>query len=155
MTVHVSTDDVVAVIGFSAFTNIIEARAGSEFRIPCEPTDQIIQWLGEGTAARFCEEFGGCKIDVPNGKRTPSVRSQVLSLLRRGFKEAEIVDIVGCTGRAVRKHKRWARETGTVPGYGGPSDMDNEPRFATGIPEPCPPPPGPGGRALPGPKGGK
>ena len=97
MAVHVSNDEVVEVIGYTAFTNLIEALGGTEFRVPSEPTPMVIQLLGRESAEALCLELAGFKINIPNGRTTPSAKAKVCALVEKGLKENEIALAIGCT----------------------------------------------------------
>lgn len=124
MAMRVSRDEVVTLIGYDAFQAIVAAHGGRELRIPValERAPHLTQMVGHEQAQRMIEEFGGCSLDVPNGKRTPSTAPRVLHLRHQyNMSHSEIAATLDCTERAVRKILA-SLKTGMVPGLPSPAD---------------------------------
>jgi DNA-binding NarL/FixJ family response regulator len=107
-------DELVDTIGFSSFETLVRVRGGRRLYVPTdvESAAQIVQWLGEDKAVRLIESYGGFSIDIPNRRPAtlPSRRAMIEALVDAGKSDAEIVEVVGCTERAVRGYRREMRE---------------------------------------------
>jgi hypothetical protein len=109
-----NTDELVGAIGFSAFERLVEVRGGRRLRVPTDidRAQQIVQWLGLDAAGKLIGQFGGFEVDVPNRRphALPSRRQMVYALIEAGRSDDDIVEIVHCTGRAVRGYRADWRE---------------------------------------------
>jgi hypothetical protein len=108
-------DELVATIGYSSFEMLVKVRGGRRLYVPTAVSraDQLVQWLGEESAARMIEEFGGFHIDIPNRRPAtpPSRRAVIHALITAGKTDAEIVELVECTERSVRRYRDEMRDT--------------------------------------------
>ena len=111
-----NTDEILSVVGVSAFRTLVEVRGGTSLRVPrsLSSAAHLVQWLGEEAANRLVQEFGGFVIDVPNLKATPAYDHRVVPLLDK-MSDGQIAITVGCTERTVRNIRR--RATGNLPGF--------------------------------------
>ncbi len=111
-----NTDEILTIIGASAFRTLVEVRGGTALRVPRSLASAVhlIQWLGEDAAQRLVAEYGGFVIDVPNLKATPAYDHRVVPLLDK-MSDGQIAVTVGCTERTVRNIRR--RTTGNLPGF--------------------------------------
>lgn len=111
-----NTDEILTVVGASAFRTLVEVRGGTSLRVPrsLSSAEHLVQWLGQDAAQRLVQEFGGFVIDVPNLKATPAYDHRVIPLLDK-MSDGQIAITVGCTERTVRNIRR--RATGNLPGF--------------------------------------
>ncbi|HYI40006.1 MAG TPA: hypothetical protein VE053_06780 [Allosphingosinicella sp.] len=108
-------DEIVETIGFTGFEALVSVRGGRRLYVPTHVAgaQQIIQWLGEDKAASLVESFGGFHVDIPNRRPTtpPSRRSIIVAFIDAGKTDDEIVELVQCTERSVRRYRSERRDT--------------------------------------------
>jgi len=113
-------DELLGILGASAFRTLVEVRGGTSLRIPRDiaAAPHIVQWIGDTAAQTLVDEYGGFVIEVPNLKATPAFDHRVQPLLG-SMTDTQIAITVGCTERTVRNIRR--RLTGSLPArkFGG------------------------------------
>jgi hypothetical protein len=70
-------DDLCEHLGQDFADIIIRDRGGSTLRVPQQPREWVITWLGLVRAQTLCAQFGGEEISVPRGiKRLRAARNE-------------------------------------------------------------------------------
>ena len=108
-----NTDTLLTILGAAAFRQLVEIRGGTEMWVPksIATAQRLAQWVGVEPAQSLINEYGGCTIRIPNGKRIPSTAHRIIPLLGNGMPDSEIAIIVGVTQETVRKVRRQSTPT--------------------------------------------
>ena len=99
-----SLADIAETLGMRVALGLLEHFGGLDIKFPQEPPADhpVVKVLGAKDALALCQFLGGMAMYVPRGRKTGTMRADVLALHQQGLRNADIARRLQLSERYVR-----------------------------------------------------
>lgn len=116
---HGIMEDLGACLGFESANRLIALYGGTSIYVSGDPKQchKFSLILGPEALARFCEEFGGQTLDLPENEEFSRLRRirAVSHFMSKGYRVSEVAKILGQSARQVSNYRAQAEELLLIP----------------------------------------